>query len=209
MNKILINGCSHMAGSECSTNTGSIFALNLDMDCENISNPGGGNHRILRSTIEYIEENGKPDFVLIGWTTQERFEFSWKGERANYTLDKHSDDTDLDKFYRYLDLNVCDFEIGKENTILYIFLLQQYLENNKIDYMFCNMFNSIPKGYQSNIWKLINLDKYYLHHTSLIEDALSEFSTGWSDTKHAIDPNIHKWMSSKLINFYRENYVRR
>ena len=98
MKKLLANGCSHMAGSECVTNVADIFALNLDMETDNISTPGGGNHRILRSTIEYIEENGKPDFVLIGWTTQERFEFSWRGQRANYTLDKHSDDIDLEKF---------------------------------------------------------------------------------------------------------------
>ncbi len=207
MKKLLANGCSHMAGSECQTNIAELFALNVDMETDNISTPGGGNHRILRSTIEHIEENGKPDFVLIGWTTQERFEFSWRGKRADYTLDKHSDDIDLEKFYRYLDLNVCDFEIGKENTILYMFLLQQYLENNKIDYMYCNMYNKIPAGYQSNIWNLINLDKYYLHHTSLIEDAMSEFSTGWSDTKHAVDPDIHRSMASKLIKFYREKYV--
>jgi len=207
MGKLLANGCSHMAGSESTTSVADLFAKHLDIDCVNLSHPGGSNHRILRSTIEYIEENGKPDFVLIGWTTQERFEFTWKGERADYTLDKHSDDTDLEKFYRYLDLNVCDFEIGKENTILYIFLLQQYLENNKIDYMFCNMYNAIPEGYQSNIWNLINLDKYYLHHTSLIEDAMKEYPEGWSETQHAVDPAIHQSMCDKLIEFVRRPNV--
>ena len=66
MKKLLANGCSHMAGSECVTNVADIFALNLDMETDNISTPGGGNHRILRSTIEYIEENGKPDLNLVG-----------------------------------------------------------------------------------------------------------------------------------------------
>ena len=65
MKKLLAYGCSHMAGSECVTNVADIFALNLDMETDNISTPGGGNHRILRSTIQYIQENGKPDFVLI------------------------------------------------------------------------------------------------------------------------------------------------
>ena len=41
-----------MAGSECQTNIAELFALNVDMETDNISTPGGGNHRILRSTIE-------------------------------------------------------------------------------------------------------------------------------------------------------------
>ena len=74
---LLVNGCSHIAGSEADTNVGILFAKELGHDLVNIAEPGGGNQRILRSTIEYIEQNEKPDFVLIGWTTHERFEFSF------------------------------------------------------------------------------------------------------------------------------------
>lgn len=204
---LLVNGCSHIAGSEADTNVGILFAKELGHDLVNIAEPGGGNQRILRSTIEYIEQNEKPDFVLIGWTTHERFEFSFNGERRNYTLDKQSENRYLHKFYRYADLHLADWEIGEENTILNQYLLQLYLESKRIDYMYCNMFNSINPKNQSVLWKQINKDKYLTSNTSLIEDAMDEFTEGWSNTKHAVDPKIHQSMTDKLLEYYRSNYV--
>lgn len=204
---LLVNGCSHIAGSEADTNVGILFAKELGHDLVNIAEPGGGNQRILRSTIEYIEQNKKPDFVLIGWTTHERFEFSFDGERRNYTLDKQSENRYLHKFYRYADLHLADWEIGEENTILNQYLLQLYLESKRIDYMYCNMYNSINPENQSVLWKQINKDKYLTSNTSLIEDAMDEFTEGWSNTKHAVDPKIHQSMTDKLLEYYRSNYV--
>lgn len=207
MDKLLANGCSHMEGSEADTSVCEIFANELQMEYTNIAKGGGSNKRILRTTIEYIEKFGKPDFVLIGWTTHERFEFSFDGVLQDYTLSKQSDNEDLQKFYRYADLHLADWEIGKEETVLCQYLLQLYLESNSINYLYCNMFNSIPKDYQSLLWNKINKDKYYLHNTSLIEEAMIEFTEGWSDTKHAVDPKIHESMTNKLLDYYRRHYV--
>jgi len=206
---LLVNGCSHMAGSESTTSVAELFAKHLDTEHINLSHPGGSNKRILRTTIEHIEEHGKPNFVLIGWSTHERFEFSFDGERQDYTLDKQSNNADLQKFYRYADLHLADFGNGVHETILCQYLLQIYLENNNIDYLYCNMFNSINDNNQSPLWKQINKDKYYLHNTSLIEDAMNEYTEGWSNTKHAVDPAIHESMCAKLVQHYtRSNNVR-
>ena len=73
--------------------------------------------------------------------------------------------------------------------------------------MYCNMFNSINPKNQSVLWKQINKDKYLTSNTSLIEDAMDEFTEGWSNTKHAVDPKIHQSMTDKLLEYYRSNYV--
>lgn len=211
MGKLLANGCSHMQGSECDTNVAELFAEYLNLECLNIAHPGGGNHRILRSTIDYIEglEHSSlyPDFILIGWTTHERFEISFDNNREDYTLDKQSENRDLQKFYRYADLHLADWEIGRKNTVLYMYLLQLYLNSKNINYMYVNMFNNIPKDHQSAIWNNIDQNKYCLHESSLIESAIDTFPNGWSDTLHAIDPKIHQWMYNKIITFYKEQYV--
>ena len=87
---ILLNGCSHTEASECDKGLAEYFAEILNAKVVNISKGGGSNHRILRTTLEYCENN-PVDLVIIGWSTHERFEFSWKGERKDYTLYKQSD----------------------------------------------------------------------------------------------------------------------
>ena len=111
------------------------------MKYTNIAKGGGSNKRILRTLIEYIEEFGKPDFVLIGWTTHERFEFSFDGVLQDYTLFKQSDNDDLQKFYRYADLHLADWEIGKEETVLCPIFATVIFGEQLPNYLYCNMFN--------------------------------------------------------------------
>ena len=203
MKKLLSNGCSHTEASECTKSFGDFID---GYDHVNIAKGGCGNHRIMRTTMEYCESN-PVDLVMIGWSTHERFEFSFDGERKDYTLYKQSENIDLQKFYRYADLHLADWEIGEQNTILNQYLLQLYLESKRIDYLYCNMYNSINPENQSVLWKQINKDKYLTSNTSLIEDAMDEFTEGWSNTKHAVDPKIHQSMTDKLLEYYRSNYV--
>ena len=82
---ILLNGCSHTEASECDKGLSEFLSEKLNATVINIAKGGGGNHRILRTTMEYCENN-QVDLVLIGWSTHERFEFAWKGERKDYNL---------------------------------------------------------------------------------------------------------------------------
>ena len=73
MKKLLTNGCSHTEASECSKSFGDFID---GYEHINIAKGGCGNHRIMRTTMEYCENN-QVDLVIIGWSTHERFEFSF------------------------------------------------------------------------------------------------------------------------------------
>jgi hypothetical protein len=202
MKKLLINGCSHTEASECSKTFADFF---IDFEYENIAKGGGGNHRILRTTVEYLENNNV-DLVIIGWTTHERFEFPWRGQRTDYTLYKQSEDEDLEKFYRYLDLNVADWNTGLEDTITYQFLLQNYLSSKNIDFLYCNMFNSIPQDCQIPLWNSIDTSKYYKPHESFIEKLLEDNPDGFSKSLHITDENLYEKIGKELQEMYRWRY---
>lgn len=202
---ILLNGCSHIEASECDKGLSEYLAKLLNANVTNIAKGGGSNHRILRTTLEYCENN-PVDLVIIGWSTHERFEFTWRGQRTDYTLYKQSDDADLEKFYRYLDLNVADWNVGLENTIAYQFALQSFLENKKVDYLFCNMFNSIPKNCQIPLWNAIDNSKYYKPHESFIEKYIELFPEGFSDTMHITDTKLYNKMAEDIVEMYKWRY---
>jgi len=171
----------------------------------NIAKGGGGNHRILRTTMEYCENNNV-DLVFIGWSTHERFEFSFDGERKDYTLYKQSENVDLQKFYRYADLHLADWSTGLEDTVTYQYALQTYLESKNIDYVFCNMFNSIPHNCQIPLWNSIDTSKYYKPEESFIEQYMNLYPNGFSETKHITDEKIYDEMAETLIEMYRWRY---
>ena len=202
MKNILTNGCSHIEGSETENSIGDFIAKELNLQHVNIAEGGGSNHRIFRTTLEYCEENDV-DFVVIGWTTHERFEFSFDEKRQNYTLQKQSDDKDLEKFYRYADLHLADWHVGLENTIAYQFALQEYFNAKEITYLYCNMFNYIPKKCQIPLWKSIDTTKYYKPHESFIEKYMELYPEDFSDSKHIKNENLHSSIADELVEMYR------
>ena len=203
--KVLINGCSHTEASECDKGLAEFLAEKLDATVTNIAKGGGSNHRILRTTMEYCENN-HVDLVVIGCSTHERFEFSYDGELTDYTLYKQSDNQDLQKFYRYSDLHLADWNIGLDNTITYMLSLQHYLESKGIKYIYCNMFNSIPDNCQIPLWKAVDTSKYYKPQESFIETYMELNPEGFSETKHIIDEKLYNDMASALVEMYRWRY---
>lgn len=203
--KVLINGCSHTEASECDKGLAEFLSEKLNADVKNIAKGGGGNHRILRTTMEYCERNDV-DLVIIGWSTHERFEFSYDGQLTDYTLYKQSDNPDLQKFYRYADLHLADWNIGLDYSITYMLSLQTYLESKGIKYVFCNMFNSIPNDCQIPLWKAVDTSKYYKPNESFIETYMELYPKGFSETKHITDVELYDKMATDLIEMYRWRY---
>ena len=201
MKTILVNGCSHAAGSECSTSFSEIIANKLECNLVNIAHPGGSNHRIMRTTIDWIEKNTVPDFVLIAWSTHERYEFAFDNELTDYTFCKTSSNRNLERFYRYADLHLADWNVGLEFTLTYQLALQSYLVTKQIPYLYCNMFNSIPEQCQNTLWNAIDTSKYYKPHVGLIECYLEQYPEMFSDTKHATNPLIHEQIAQELLTY--------
>ena len=202
---ILLNGCSHTEASECNKGLADFLAEKLDANVKNIAKGGGGNHRVLRTTLEYCEEN-PVDLVIIGWSTHERFEFSFDGDRKDYTLYKQSENLDLQKFYRYADLHLADWTTGLEDTISYMFALQTYLDNKGIEYIFCNMFNSIPEDCRIPLWNSIDTSKYYMPNTSFIEDYLEKYPNDFSESMHIKNEVLYEKIAGELYNMYLRRY---
>lgn len=91
---VLINGCSHSAGSEIEGSGigegdynraqcfGAQLARRLDCEYTNLSLPGGSNDYIARTTLYWILENqelAKQTLFLIHWTGSTRSEMFYEG----------------------------------------------------------------------------------------------------------------------------------
>lgn len=200
---IFANGCSHTAGSESVRGYVDFIGEAIKLPVTNISAPGGSNHKILRTSLQWLETNPVPDLVIIGWSTHERFEFSFDGAVHDYTLDKRSTVESLETFYRYSDLHLADWNFGLENTLTYQLCLQNYLEKRNISYIYCNMFNSVPKDCQHPVWHALDKNKYYMPHSSLIEKYLGIMPDHFSPTKHA-DAVVHKYIANELLGFMQK-----
>lgn len=101
MNHILINGCSHSAGSEIEGSGigesnfnrencfGAQFAKKLNVSYTNLASPGAGNDYICRNTVFWCLNNSdriKDTLFLIHWTSPWRME---------YFVDDHIQEPDL------------------------------------------------------------------------------------------------------------------
>lgn len=155
MEKILLaNGCSHVAGSESPISFVEPLANKLGMSPVNLAMPGGGNDRILRTTIDYCVAN-PVDFVIIGWSTHERTELIFEEQwhhfgfgRQVHKFGKLQDETDVKKLQQLFDFmslySSTWYPHGVERTLIYQLSLQSFLEARGIDYLFFNAWNSIP-----------------------------------------------------------------
>lgn len=162
MAKILLaNGCSHVAGSESNISFAEPLAEMMGMTAVNLATPGGGNDRILRTTIDYCVAN-PVDFVLIGWTTHERVEVVFNDNFECFGLgrivpnkpDMSSDDVKkLQQLFDFM-THYCStfFPHGVERTLTYQIALQSFLESRNINYLFFNAWNSIPEPHHKGMY---------------------------------------------------------
>ena len=200
MKKVLTVGCSHTEGSECSTSWPTEFGNIANCDIINLGKGGASNYSIVDTTIKYLETN-TVDCVIIAWTTLERFQFAFRDRVVDYSFCKRdSEDNQLDTFLRFADLNMADWNYGKSVTETYVLLLQNYLENNSIPYMFFNMFNSAFTSDQNYKFSSINFDKYYIPAEGILEKYLEDYPEAFTDTKHAWDPQIHRMLAEEIFN---------
>lgn len=107
---LLINGCSHSAGSEIGyaakaelaasnmsedefnkkNSFGSQLAIKLGVNCINLAQPGGSNEHIANSTMLWCLSNPeevKNTFFLIHWTASARIDFFVNSCNGNKPLD--------------------------------------------------------------------------------------------------------------------------
>jgi hypothetical protein len=198
MAKILLaNGCSHVAGSESALSFATPLAEKLGMSAVNIALPGGSNDRINRTTIDFCLNN-QVDFVVIGWTTHERFEFPWNNTTEYYGLGRQSTDARLQKLFDYMSLYCSNWNpVGLSRALHSMYSLQCFLESKQIPYLFFNSWNHIPVGYQDTVWNNINKDKYYKPHEGIFENFERLMPDNFSAMRHG-NETVHLSIAEEL-----------
>ena len=229
-------GCSHMAGSEIAgdgitaplkTNTNNAWpgqiAEQQNLNYINHSVPGGSNEFIMRSCIDFVTKwiasGRQPEelFVVVGWTTNERLEFEWEGERYHWCngtdpsfFQKADGKPDFTNWFKYLQLYHTEYDFGLFKKITYMIALNSFLKSVNVDHVQVNNCASIPK----DSWKALDMqhlehsfpnDVFYNKHESFIEkyntDENKEHFTPWL---HA-DKHIHTLYANEIIKFIEEN----
>jgi hypothetical protein len=172
MNKImLIAGCSHACGSEIETvedsdtnrnkSFGNLVARQLGYTPVNIATGGGTNSSIVRSIIEWINENYDSNTidltVLVAWTESSRTEFPYPIDRyyheANKACDQYFKSHDMfirvnfaltgqtqeenDKIAYYQSFMAKNLEYTEIQTANLILQLEYFLKMKNIKYVMC------------------------------------------------------------------------
>jgi len=169
---IYSNGCSHTAGHNIDwlrswphfTMRGIIdgneYKVNPSKNDINNKNvlyneavQGAGNdyifHHSLESIVRLIQNGTIPDYVFIQWSGPNRRQHCLpNGEIINVNL-----------FYN-VEYNFKFEPMGSMHTIHYMFVMQEFLKNNNINYCFLNFMSLDESIKKLNIYNEIDLDKF-------------------------------------------------
>jgi hypothetical protein len=226
--KILIsNGCSFTAGDEISSPKGPIHTIdNNKFNYANkiaehfnwhhiqLAEGGSSNDRISRTTLEYLETQ-KDYFennivVLIGWTSIFRSELYYNNFYKKITANKHHryKNTELEDWYNNWQTFNCEEIQAMQNKLDNIILMKNYLENNKIPFVFHNTIdglNPIKTKYysQDNLLnlRLQNIEKlknFFLSKQSF-RDLMKIYN--WKNSGQHPDKNAHENYAKLMIDF--------
>ena len=262
MKKLLVNGCSFTAGSwqhiddrsnwSIGTNirvyvdpralsyvpriSPIVWSRHLEDKFENVYNlgkGGKGNDRIVRTTLDYCNNNDMTDYVaIIQWTSPFRTEYwnpednEWvnvvinNGLRGNWTLDIPSEPNTKRKKLQTLAYDnemkwlnsFNDYDIAYYNNVL---VLQNFFENKQIPYMFTSMsdldhpfrkrkiYETMPTTTELNLKKLIDKSKW-------TKESLSSYNMDNYISQEDRHPNLkgNKLIAQALFKELMEKYGR-
>jgi hypothetical protein len=120
-----------------------LLANRLGYDLSNFGNPGVGNDYIVKTTVNAVFEQ-KPNLLIVAWTSASRMEFhdengshvTWPGHfRKSRLFPYRNQITDYVTQHNNEQLEYQDW-------LVKIILLQNYLENQLINYRFVNTFDN-------------------------------------------------------------------
>ena len=199
---LLANGCSHVAGSESPISFATPLSEKMNMSPVNLAMPGGGNDRIVRTTIDYCLTH-RVDYVIIGWTTYERQEVIFNEEWHHFGLGrqvpKHVKDREqLQKLFDFMSLYCCNWHsLGLERTITNQLALKSFLENRGIPYLFFNAWNHFYEGVQHPAFSELFDDKYYKPFSAIFEDYEKMMPNHYSKLHHG-NEHVHNAIAEEL-----------
>lgn len=135
-------------------NFSTLVANNLGYDCINLGFSGASNERIIFTAIDYIENNEKPDLVLINLSGRSRVTFEIDNKLMDFDLSytiehfKENFNIDSEDFIPFIEFykkhSVTDYNLYKKQQNLYRYIVL-YMESKNIPYI---LSQTIPTGEQ-------------------------------------------------------------
>ena len=173
---LYINGCSHAAGAEIefkeqtecyNKSFGELTANQLGWKNHNNSAAGGSNDRIIRTTVNFIENykisNNIHDlYVVIAWTGADRTEITFNGNTYQLCLGSnwYRYPSEVIEYYKsYLTTHSSGNVPG--GMILKMLLLQEYLKSNEIKFTFISSFWDFTDIHPDNQLLFNSLDPFH------------------------------------------------
>jgi hypothetical protein len=98
--KLVVCGCSWSSRDHAYPDTeyGYFISNELGWDYQNIARVGGSNFNI-RLQIDYAIKNLNPDFIVVNWTTPDRFDWNHRGNLYEIEKGLKQSDYSVDKFF--------------------------------------------------------------------------------------------------------------
>ena len=123
---------------------------------------GAGNdyifHQSLETISKLIQNNEKPDYVLIQWSGPNRRQHCLPDGEILYV-----------NLFDNTEYNIKFEPMGSMHTLHYIFSMQEFLKKHNINYTFLNFMALDESIKKLNIYKEIDLDKFlYIENDSEI-----------------------------------------
>jgi hypothetical protein len=233
---LLAVGCSHMAGSEIEgagytdrskTNLSKAWpgqvARKLNLNYINLSQPGGSNEYIVRTTVEFVSnwvaQGRDPSelLVVLGWTTQERLEFTWEGRHIHWAnganpkafMSNNDLNWDFSNWYKALQLYHTDYDFGMYRKLIGIITINSFLKMLDIEHIqVSNCARMIGHEFKHFSWEGLEQafpkEVFYEMNNSFVqkfEDTHREHFTDWF---HA-DETLHTMYAKEIVNYLESN----
>ena len=233
---LLANGCSHTAGAEieyelqgyCYEKAYSKYcAENLGWQYENIAASGASQERIIRTTIDWIGKNykiykNKEIFVVIMWSGPSRIEF-YDDRKHKYVQVVPNNDVVYKKQFTNTQYVYYKSYVAVQNRHAQmikwynnVILMQNYLSNLGINYLFLNATETLPVSTSRNsdqflyLAAQINYKKY--PWANIQENSYFNIlkKRGFKSPLHApagghLGEDAHKYYGEYLAKYIKEN----
>ena len=189
-------------GDEYTTETMHIpfqLAKRMNLECINIGKKDVSNQTIWLNSLQYITQNSKNIFMLIGWTEADRFDIYWEDKYFTYRRNKN-----VYPIAKLSSMHVADDYIFNEKVIhgewiANIINLQETLKAYKIPFYMYNTQDAIRYNDDTaNTARCIDLPTY---HNPLNRD--SSFIHFMKKRNYEIDDKAHhdwaRFLHNKIL----------
>ena len=172
-NLIVVNGCSF---------TEELYLKSQDRwttKCgvtTNLAQGGGSNDRIFYTTVEYLNTN-KPDTLIIGWTSPDRFMLPNKNGSRLVITPTHSFDEniggDYTEFADFYFKNSHNFFTSFEKTLTYMIHIQKVCRDRNIKLLY---FNALLPAIDEQSLRQLASQAFMAHDTPDVEKMGIEYN---------------------------------